>query len=134
MTETGFWTALADLALVVHAAYVLFVVGGQILIVAGWALGWWWTRHLVFRLLHLAAIGFVTLEAWFGVACPLTVFENALRARAGVAAYERSFVSHWLERLIFYAAPDWIFTVIYTVFAALVVLTWLAYPPRRKLR
>ena len=128
------WRVLADFILVLHAAYVLFVLGGQIMILSGWMLGWTWTRDFMFRLLHLLAIGFVVLEAWWGVTCPLTRLENFLRARAGGSGYSRTFISHWLERLIFYNAPEWLFTLIYTVFAALVILTWLAYPPRRKLR
>lgn len=127
------WRVLADLVLVAHAAYVLFVVGGQALIVIGWIRGWEWTRCRLFRLLHLVAIGLVMLEAWLGIHCPLTVLENFLRLRAGAVAYENSFIGHWLRWVIFYAAPEWIFALIYTVFTALVVLTWLAYPPRRKL-
>lgn len=132
-SEPGIWLVLADLTLVIHAAYVLFVVGGQMAIVVGWGLGWLWTRHLAFRLLHLVAIGFVMLEAWLGVTCPLTVVENLLRAKAGAAAYEGSFIGHWLARLIFYSAPEWVFTFFYTAFAALVLVTWLVYPPRRKI-
>lgn len=131
-TEPSVWLALSDIVLVVHAAYVLFVVGGQLLIVAGWIRGWMWTQRFAFRLLHLLAIGFVMLEAWIGAVCPLTVLENALRTRSGVPAYERSFISHWLERLIFFSAPEWVFTLVYTSFAVIVVLTWLAYPPRRQ--
>ncbi|MEK9133411.1 MAG: DUF2784 domain-containing protein [Pseudomonadota bacterium] len=127
------WRILADLVLVIHAAYVLFVVGGQALIVIGWIRAWEWTRCRVFRLLHLAAIGLVMLEAWLGIHCPLTVLENFLRLQAGAAAYENSFIGHWLRWVIFYDAPEWIFALIYTVFTALVILTWLAYPPRRKL-
>jgi polyferredoxin len=132
-TDVTTWRALADLTLVLHAAYVLFVLGGQVLILSGWLLGWRWTRHLTFRLLHLVAIGFVVLEAWWGVTCPLTRLENILRARAGAAGYSHTFIGHWLERLIFYNAPEWLFTLVYTVFAALVILTWMAYPPQRKL-
>ena len=124
-------TVLADLTLAVHAIYILFVVGGQLLILAGWARGWSWTRHRLFRQLHLVAIGFVVLEAWFGLACPLTTLENTLRSSN--MAHENGFVRHWLQRLIFYIAPEWMFTLAYTVFAGVVVLTWLAYPPRRKL-
>jgi len=132
MPEQGAWVWFADLTLAVHAAYVLFVVGGQMLILAGWVCGWRWTRYLLFRLIHLISIGFVMLEAWLGVICPLTVLENILRTKSGAALYERSFVSHWLARLIFYAAPEWVFTVIYTGFTCLVVVTWLLYPPTRK--
>jgi hypothetical protein len=132
ISEPGNWLMFADLTLVVHAVFVLFIVGGQIAIVAGWGLGWLWTRHLVFRLLHLIAIGFVMFEVWFGAACPLTVVENLLRTQAGAAAYDESFIGHWLAHLIFYTAPEWVFTFFYTVFAAVVVVTWLVYPPRRK--
>ena len=134
MSNHGMWLALADLTLVLHAAYVLFVIGGQLLILLGWGLEWMWTRRFLFRLLHLLAIGFVMLEAWLGVTCPLTLLESKLRERAGDVAYNSSFISYWLDRLIFYVAPEWIFIVIYTVFALLVILTWVFYPPRRNIQ
>ncbi|MEX2164363.1 MAG: DUF2784 domain-containing protein [Sulfuricaulis sp.] len=124
----------AAVVLVVHAAYVLFVVAGQILIMTGWALGWFWTRQFIFRLLHLGAIGFVLLEAWVGLACPLTVLENRLRAEVGTGVYEQSFIGHWLDRLIFYSAPEWVFTIIYSVFFAFVIVMWVFHPPRWKPR
>jgi len=123
---------LADATLALHALFVLFVVGGQLLILAGWLGGWGWTRRRLFRLLHLGSIGFVVLEAWFGVPCPLTVLENAFRIRAGgAAAYQISFVGYWLEHMLYYNAPPWVFTAAYTVFSLLVVLTFVWYPPRR---
>jgi hypothetical protein len=125
--------ALADGVLVLHGAFVLFVVGGQVLILLGWAGGWTWTRRLTFRLLHLVSIGFVVLEAWFGIPCPLTDLENWLRIRAGeAAAYQVSFIGHWVGRLLYYDAPPWVFTTIYTAFSLLVVLTFVWYPPRRR--
>jgi len=132
--EPGVLHLFAAVVLVVHAAYVVFVVAGQVLIVTGWALGWLWTRRLIFRLLHLGAIGFVLLEAWVGLTCPLTVLENRLRAAAGTGVYEQSFIGHWLDRLIFYSAPEWVFTIIYSVFFAFVIVMWVLYPPRWKLR
>lgn len=126
-------TAMADLILAVHVAFILFVVGGQILILAGWALDWSWPRHRWFRLLHLLAIGVVMLEAWIGVVCPLTALESFFRDAAGMATYENGFIRTWTHRLFFYHAPAWAFTLIYTVFAGLVALTWWTYPPRRKL-
>ena len=125
---------LADLILVLHAVFIVFVVGGQILILAGWLRDWSWPRHRWFRLLHLLAIGVVMLQAWIGLACPLTTLEDFLRApAAGTPIYEDGFIRYWLRELVFYTAPAWVFTVIYTAFAGIVALTWLAYPPRRKL-
>jgi hypothetical protein len=113
--------------------FVLFVVIGQVLILIGWVNGWGWTRRLLFRLLHLGSIGFVVLEAWFGVPCPLTVLENEFRIRAGeAAAYQASFIGYWLNRLLYYNAPAWVFTTAYTAFSLLVVLTFVFYPPQRR--
>lgn len=122
---------LADAVLVLHVLYVVFVGGGLLLILAGWWRGWTWTRDLWFRWLHLAAIGFVVLPAWFGVPCPLTVLESRLRMLAGAPGYATSFVGHWLQRLIFYRAPEWAFIGLYTVFALLVVMVFIFYPPRQ---
>lgn len=134
--DPGALRSLADAVLMVHTVFVLFVVVGQILIVTGWILEWRWTRQLIFRMLHMGAIGFVLLEAWAGLTCPLTVLENHLRLRTeiGTRVYDQNFIGYWLDRLIFYTAPDWVFTFIYSVFFALVVLMWIVHPPRWKLR
>lgn len=120
---------LADVTLTIHAVFVLFVVGAQLLILSGWLRRWAWTRNPVFRLAHLGAIGFIVLETWFGVPCPLTLLENRLRLMADTDAYEMSFVGYWLNHLLFYAAPPWLFTIIYTAFSLVVVLTFFVYPP-----
>lgn len=125
------YALLADGVLVLHASYVLFVVGGQLLIVVGWIRHWAWTRNGWFRWLHLGAIGFVVAEAWLGVRCPLTLLENNLRGLAGSARYDMSFIAHWLGRLLFYTAPAWAFTLLYSLFGLLVVITLVLYPPRR---
>ena len=75
--------AAADLTLLAHAAFIVFVVAGQGLILAGWMLGWRWPRNRTFRLIHVGAIALVVLESWFGVMCPLTWLEFRLRAAAG---------------------------------------------------
>lgn len=124
------WAALADFVLVIHAMFVVFVVAGQLLILAGLWRRWAWVRNRAFRFMHLTAIGIVVAQAWLGVLCPLTILENALRRRAGEEGYAGSFIQHWLHRLIFYDAEGWVFTVVYTAFAALVVLTWRYGRPR----
>jgi len=118
---------LADLILVVHFAFVLFVVGSLPLIWIGAGMGWNWVRGFGFRVTHLAAILIVSAEAAAGIWCPLTLWEDALR---GVAT-DKSFVARWIHALLFYDLPPWIFTTAYLVFAALVMLTWLRIPPRR---
>lgn len=134
LLDAGYFHFFADAVLVLHATFVLFVIGGWLLTLFGWWRGWGWTRNFWFRWLHLAAIGFVVLEAWFDVPCPLTVFESRLRLAAGDVGYTTSFIGHWLQQMIFYAAPLWFFTLGYTVFALLVVAVFVWYPPRRILR
>ena len=122
----------ADLTLIAHAAFIAFVVGGQILILAGWMLGWRWPRNLAFRLAHTGAIALVVLESWLGVVCPLTWLEFRLRAVTGSAPEAGSFVGYWLQRLVYYDAPPWMFTLVYTAFGAVVAATLVLYPPRRR--
>ena len=123
---------LADIVLVLHLAFVAFVVIGQVLILIGWAAGWHWTRNWLFRVVHLSAISFVVLEAWCGVTCPLTVLEDWLLRGAGGAGYNTSFIGHWMQRLLYYSAPSWVFGIAYSVFAAIVALTFIIHPPQRR--
>lgn len=130
MSAHTLYNSLADLTLLAHVALVVFVVLGQVVIVIGWARRWGWTRGAAFRFAHLASIIVVMLETWFGVACPLTVLESHWRRLAGQAGYASSFIGVWLDRLLFYDAPDWLFTTVYTLFALAVLATFLLYPPR----
>ncbi|MDX1678144.1 DUF2784 domain-containing protein [Arsukibacterium sp.] len=123
---------LADTILVIHFLFVLFVVLSLVVIFLGGALKWQWVSNKTFRILHLIAIGVVVLQAWLGMICPLTVWEMALREQAGAATYAGSFVQHWLQYLLYYTAPDWIFIALYTGFGALVLLSWYLVPVRTK--
>ena len=125
------YQALADLVLVLHATVVLFVVGGLILVVVGNAKGWHWVNATWFRGAHLVAIAVVTLQAWAGVVCPLTTLESWLRFQGGSPGYTASFIEYWVQRLLFYQAPIWVFTLLYSTFAAAVAATWWRYPPAR---
>jgi hypothetical protein len=122
---------LADFVVVVHLAYVSFVVLGQLLIMAGAALRWSWIRKLPFRLAHLAAIVIVALESVCGIDCPLTIWEKKLRLLAGQASSHESFVARGVHAVMFYDLEESVFTTIYVCFAAAVVLTLWFVPPRR---
>jgi polyferredoxin len=124
---------LADAVLILHFGVVIFVVGGLILVLIGNGVGWHWVNVWWFRLLHLVSIAFVVVQAWLGQWCPLTLLESWLRERAGVVAYNKSFIEHWLQQLIFYEAPFWVFTLVYTLFGLLVAWAWWKYPPAHRL-
>ena len=130
MTLSPTWLLLAaDGLLIIHALFIAFVVFGLIFIITGLVRGWRRTRNPWFRFIHLGAIGFVVIQSWLNVICPLTIWENTLREKAGQATYAGSFIRHWLHKLIFYQAEAWVFTLAYSVFAALVVLAWYLAPP-----
>jgi hypothetical protein len=121
---------LADAVLLLHFAIVVFVVGGLVLVLLGNVLRWQWVNDGWFRTAHLLAIAIVVLQSWLGKICPLTTLESWLRAKAGMAGYRRSFVEHWVQRLLYYDAPWWAFVAAYTAFGLLVLLAWWYFPPR----
>lgn len=81
----------ADAVMLVHLAFVLFVVFG----------GWLVLRYPVAALAHVPAFAWgIWIEATGGT-CPLTPLENAFRRRAGEAGYEAGFIEHYLYPLIY---------------------------------
>lgn len=121
---------LADSLLVLHTMLVAFVILGLAAIYVGNFLEWQWVRNIWFRLTHLLVIGVVVLQSWLGVICPLTTWEMALRDMAGETGYEGSFIQHWLQSILYYSAPEWVFILAYTVFGALVLASWFVVRPR----
>ena len=118
---------LADLILIAHCGFVLFISGGLLLTWTGALAGWRWVRNFRFRIAHLAAIVFVAAEALLGVVCPLTALEDALRD----APAAESFVGRGLHRLLYYSFPEWVFTTAYLAFALAVAATWWLVRPQR---
>ena len=118
----------ADAILVLHAAFVAFVVGGLLATWIGLARGAAFARDPWFRGLHLAAIAFVVAESLLGYACPLTVWEDALRG----SGRGDGFIERWIHAWLFWSAPPWVFTAAYTAFGLLVAATWWRFPPRRR--
>jgi hypothetical protein len=85
------YRVLADLVLLLHLAFIIFVVAGGLL-----ALRWHWAP-----LLHLpAALWGVFIEISRGV-CPLTPLESALRGAAGASGYSGGFVDHYIVPVIY---------------------------------
>jgi len=84
---------VADLVLLVHVAFVGFVLLGGILI-----LKW---RRMVW--LHLPAAAWGAIVEFSGWICPLTPLENWLREQAGEAVYGGDFLTHYLLPILY---PD----------------------------
>ena len=84
---------LADAALVLHLAFIVFAVAGALL-----ALRWRWVVAL-----HLPALAWAALVEFEGWTCPLTPLENRWRMAGGAAGYRGGFIEHYLVPLIY---PD----------------------------
>jgi len=117
---------IADIVLVLHFCIAAFITLGLVAIWTGAALAWRWVRNPWFRYLHLAAIAFVAAEAILGIACPLTIWEDLLRG--GVRA--ESFVGRWVRQLLYYQAPEWVFTAAYVAWTLATLATLRLVPPR----
>lgn len=121
---------LADLILLVHFALAAFVVLGLPLVWVGAWRAWSWTRNAVFRYAHAGAIVVIAAEALAGSICPLTRWEDTLRA----GTQGRSFVGRWVARLLYYDFPESAFTLIYVLYAAATLATLRLVAPQRRSR
>lgn len=130
MKSSALYSLAADALLVTHVLFVVFVVLGLILVYVGRLLTWHWVRNPWFRIAHLLGTGIVVLQSWFGATCPLTIWEMKFRSMAGGAVYAGSFLMHWLNELLYYQAPPWVFVTCYTVFGCLVLSSWFLVRPR----
>lgn len=123
------YSRLADLVLITHVTFVAFVVIGLVVIICGGFAGWRWIKNAWFRAAHLASIGLVVVQAWLGIICPLTTLEMYLRGKSGDSTYPGTFIGHWLQQLLYYDAPPWVFIVCYTLFGLAAVGSWLKFRP-----
>lgn len=81
----------ADAVLLLHLAFILFVVVGGLLVLQ-------WPR---LALLHLPAVVWGATVEFLHLICPLTPLENRLRLAAGEQGYSGGFIEHYLEPLIY---------------------------------
>jgi hypothetical protein len=85
---------LADLTVVLHVAFVVFVVLGGVLVLR-------WPRMAWVHLPAAAWGAWVEFADWL---CPLTPLENWLRVQGAGAAYTSSFIEHYLVPLLYPAS------------------------------
>ena len=100
---------LADLTVVVHLAFVLFVVFGGLLVLRWRRVAW----------LHLPAAVWGAWIEFAGWLCPLTPLENWLRERGGRPAYTSSFVERYIIPTLY---PDSLSREVQWVLGGLVLL------------
>ncbi|SPA47328.1 DUF2784 domain-containing protein [Cupriavidus taiwanensis] len=110
---------LADLVVIAHALFIVFVVAGGLLVLR-WPRAAW---------VHLPAAVWGVLIEWAGWICPLTPLENSLRRAAGQAGYSGGFVERYLLPLIYPAGLTpavqlWLGVVVLVVNVAIYALWW----------
>jgi hypothetical protein len=122
---------LADLMVAIHVGYVAYVVLGQLAVWAGLVFRRRWARNFWFRVTHLAAILFVAAEEVIGMRCPLTEWEEHFRTQAGQPVSGETFLSRLMHNLIFIDFEQkWMYAAIHIGCAAVVLLTFVIWPPR----
>lgn len=85
------YSLLADLVVLFHLAFVVFVVVGAALALRWPRVAW----------LHVPSAVWGVLVELAGLPCPLTPLENWLRMRAGGTGYAGGFVEHYLLPLLY---------------------------------
>ncbi|MFQ5549635.1 MAG: DUF2784 domain-containing protein [Gemmatimonadales bacterium] len=120
-----FSRVLADFVVVIHLAFIAFVVLGGLL-----ALRWRWIPWL-----HIPAAFWGALLELRGWICPLTPFENWLRHNAGAAGYSGGFVEHYIIPIVYPAALTPNIQVSLAVFVCLAnaLIYFLVWLSRRRL-
>ncbi len=121
--------ALAAAILALHVAIIAFNVAGLLVIPLGAALGWRLVRVAWLRLLHLALLAIVAGQALAGRACILTIWQND----AAGAPPAQPLIMGWINRLVYWNLPFWVFIVIYSaIFLYVLAMSFLVPFGRRQ--
>jgi Protein of Unknown function (DUF2784) len=104
------YRVLADLVLLVHLAFIVFVVLGGFLALRWPRLAW----------LHIPAAIWGAYIEFFDKVCPLTPLENHFRRLGGQAGYEGGFIEHYVTAIIY---PDGLTRPVQIVLGVAVVVT-----------
>ena len=120
---------LALAVLAVHVAVIAFNLFGLVAVPLGAWRGWRFVRVFWWRALHLALLAVVALQALFGRACFLTLWQAALE---GNGAAPQPLVARWVEAIVFWPLPPWMFAALYLAVWIYALMLWRLVPPRRR--
>lgn len=124
-------SVLASTVLFFHVAIVTFNVLGLIVIPLGEWRDWAFVRIFWWRAVHVGLLAIVALQALFGRACFLTLWQYNLEEQSRDLAAPVPLIQNWVEALIFWPLPIWVFTVLYTLVVIYAGLLWYWIPPQR---
>lgn len=117
-------TVLSILAL--HLAIIAFNVAGCVLVPIGAWRRWRWVRGFWWRLAHVLSFAVVAAQALAGRVCFLTLWQDDLAGHA----HAQPLIAGWINRLVYWPLPLWVFAVAYVVLFVYVLALWAAVRPR----
>ena len=115
----------AQAILALHVLIIAFNVAGLVVIPLGAWLGWRIVRIAWLRLLHLVLLAVVAGQALDGRACILTIWQNDF---SGAGPTTTPLIVGWVDHLIYWNLPLWVFAVIYSVVFLYVLLLTVLVP------
>lgn len=107
------WKTFAQIILALHVACSLFVLLMPLLVPLGVWLSWSWVLNPWLRYAHLGLVLFIAGEVVLGKPCPLMVWENQCRVKAGMPLYTTGFFDYWVEAILKIPFKDWMFESIF---------------------
>jgi hypothetical protein len=114
-----------QIVLALHLGVIAFNVAGLVAIPLGAWLDWRFVRIHWLRLLHLASLAAVALQAALGQACFLTIWQAEL-----TGGRADPLIMRWVNRLVFWPLPIWMFTALYLAVFIYVLALWRMVRPR----
>jgi Protein of Unknown function (DUF2784) len=127
----GLLATLVLAVLAAHVAVIAFNVFGLVVIPLGGWLGWRFVRIFWWRALHLALLAVVALQALFGRACFLTLWQAALEQGTGGPASRQPLIARWIDSVIFWNLPIAFFAALYVAVLLYALALWRLVPPAR---
>jgi hypothetical protein len=115
---------LADAIMLLHLGIVVFNAAMLLLVPIG-ARRWQWVRYRPLRLVHLAMMLFIAVQALMGRYCPLTLVETALRDDAPA----RAFLMRLVETVLYWPLPLEFFAALYLACAVWTLALWVLVRP-----
>ncbi|MGN6788255.1 MAG: DUF2784 family protein [Rhodanobacteraceae bacterium] len=116
----------ATFVLALHLAVIVFNVAGCLLIPVGAWRGGQWVREFWWRLAHLLSLAVVAAQALSGRACFLTIWQGDISGTSHV----QPLIASWIDRVIYWSLPLWVFAVAYAVVFVYVIVLWIVVRPR----
>lgn len=126
-----FYRILADTIMVLHLAWIIFMLWGFVLTIRGFFHPKFFDRWL-FRTVHLLGILFVVALEILGKYCPLTLWENALRGHYNPETdYPGSFIIKYIEQMIYPDVSPLVVIIPTILLATFTLVAFVLKPPTK---